>query len=322
MHDIQMFKGARKILEICAGARAGEEVLIVGDYHTERLVRVLAAAADSLAAEPVITFLVPRDRDGQEPPKAIANAMLRADVILTPVSRSITHTAAMKAAIQAGARALMMTQFTDDMLVHGGIEADFAALAPRCRALAQRFQAGRQLHLTTASGTDLRASIEGRRGNALTCLVKPGEFSTVPTVEANVSPLEGSANGRLVFDASVPYMGIGLLESPIEAEVSSGRICSLTGGAQARRLKQILDGFGDPQVYNVAEIGLGLNDRSRLIGVMLEDEGVQGTLHIGIGTSITLGGTVKAACHYDLLLWHPTIDIDGSRVVDQGVFCG
>jgi leucyl aminopeptidase (aminopeptidase T) len=65
-----------------------------------------------------------------------------------------------------------------------------------------------------------------------------------------------------------------------------------------------------------------MNDRSRLIGIMLEDEGVQGTLHVGIGTSITLGGTVKAACHYDLLLWHPTIDIDGSRVVDQGVFCG
>ena len=322
MHDIQMFKGARKILEVCARTQAGEEVLIVGDYHTERLARVLAAAAHSLGAEPVIAYLVPRDRDGQEPPNAIANAMLRADVILTPVSRSITHTAAMKAAIQAGARALMMTQFTDDMLVHGGIEADFAALAPRCRALAQRFQSGRELHLTTASGTDLRVNINGRRGNALTCLVNAGEFSTVPTVEANVSPVEGSAEGRLVFDASVPYAGIGLLDAPIDVAVTGGRIRSISGGAQATRLEQVLDGFGDPLVYNVAEIGLGMNDRSRLIGIMLDDEGVQGTLHVGIGTSITLGGTVKAACHYDLLLWHPTIDIDGARVVDKGAFLG
>ena len=92
------------------------------------------------------------------------------------------------------------------------------------------------------------------------------------------------------------------------------------GGAQARRLQEVLDGFHDPLVYNVAEIGLGMNDRSQLIGIMLEDEAVAGTVHIGIGTSITLGGTVKAACHYDLLLWHPTVDVDGTRIVDNGTF--
>jgi leucyl aminopeptidase (aminopeptidase T) len=51
---------------------------------------------------------------------------------------------------------------------------------------------------------------------------------------------------------------------------------------------------------------------------MLDDEGVLRTLHIGIGTSITLGGTVKASCHYDLLMWDPTISIDGVTVVEDG----
>jgi 2,5-dihydroxypyridine 5,6-dioxygenase len=27
-----------------------------------------------------------------------------------------------------------------------------------------------------------------------------------------------------------------------------------------------------------------------------------GNAHIGVGTNITLGGTVKAPCHYDLLV--------------------
>ena len=49
---------------------------------------------------------------------------------------------------------------------------------------------------------------------------------------------------------------------------------------------------------------------------MLEDEGVVPTAHIGIGTSITLGGTVKAPTHYDLLMWNPRIEVDGKVIVD------
>ena len=35
-------------------------------------------------------------------------------------------------------------------------------------------------------------------------MVEKGEFSTIPTVEANVSPVEGTANGVIVADASIP----------------------------------------------------------------------------------------------------------------------
>lgn len=40
------------------------------------------------------------------------------------------------------------------------------------------------------------------------------------------------------------------------------------------------------------------------------------TAHIGIGTSITLGGRTKAAVHYDLLMWHPRIEVDGRILID------
>ena len=129
--------------------------------------------------------------------------------VLAPVSKSITHTHAVKEAAQAGARGLMLTQFRDDMLIYGGIEADFESIAPTCKALAETFEKGKHLHLTTKKGTDFDAVIEGRQGNALTCLVGPGQFSPVPNVEANVSPLEGTASGRLVIDASIPYIDIG-----------------------------------------------------------------------------------------------------------------
>jgi leucyl aminopeptidase (aminopeptidase T) len=148
-------------------------------------------------------------------------------------------------------------------------------------------------------------------------VVEPGEFSTVPTVEANVSPLEGTANGRIVADASIPYLGIGVLDTPVTVTVKDGFITDIEGGRQADTLIKNLIEQNDPNVYNIAEIGVGLNPKCRMCGIMLEDEGVISTCHIGIGTSITLGGTVKAAVHYDLLMWAPKIIVDGKVVLDR-----
>ena len=44
----------------------------------------------------------------------------------------------------------------------------------------------------------------------------------------------------------------------------------------------------DPQVYNAAVLGVGLNPKCIMQGIMLEDEGVYGSVHIGIGTNISL----------------------------------
>ena len=79
-----------------------------------------------------------------------------------------------------------------------------------------------------------------------------------------------------------------------------------------------LESRNDPMVYNVAELGVGLNPKCILQGIMLEDEGVYGSVHIGIGTNITLGGTIKAAIHYDLLMFNATIEMDGNIILENG----
>ncbi len=71
-------------------------------------------------------------------------------------------------------------------------------------------------------------------------------------------------------------------------------------------------------MYNVAELGVGLNPQARLCGLMLEDEGVLGVVHIGIGTNITLGGHVKSKVHYDLFMHGATLDVDGQIVLRDG----
>jgi 2,5-dihydroxypyridine 5,6-dioxygenase len=142
----------------------------------------------------------------------------------------------------------------------------------------------------------------------------------VPTIEVNVVPKEYTAKGRIVSDCSVPYLGIGVLREPIDCEVSGGFIETVSGGEQAEILKADWLSRNDKNVYNVAELGIGLNPNAIPTGVMLEDEGIIGTVHFGIGTSRTLGGDIQAPTHYDLLVWNPTIEADGEVIYDKTRF--
>jgi leucyl aminopeptidase (aminopeptidase T) len=143
----------------------------------------------------------------------------------------------------------------------------------------------------------------------------------IPTIEVNVVPLEGTATGEIVIDASIHYLGIGVLPDGemIRCTVRGGSVTQMCGeGPALRRLRATLEAHGDPTCYNVAELGIGLNPNARLTGVMLEDEGVINTVHIGIGTSFTLGGTAVAPSHYDLLLWDPAVAVDGTAILNRG----
>jgi len=318
MKHIEMMRGAKKLMDTCTKVQEGETVLIVADTNKTKIAEVIASAAYERNAEVIITVMAPRKVHGEEPPKAIAEAMKKVNVFFIPVSKSITHTRAVKEAAEAGARGLVLTDWNEDIMISGGIEAEFDKQRPVCKKLAQLFRDGKKAHLTTPLGTDLLLDLEGRRGNALTCIVEPGEFSTVPTIEANFSPNEGTAEGTIVADASIPYLGIGVLTEPVKVKVHKGMITEITGGIQAKMLKDNLEKQNDPMVYNIAELGVGLNPQARMCGIMLEDEGVFGVVHIGIGTNITLGGKIKAAVHYDLLMYRPTLDLDGNLILKDG----
>src|SRR5699024_272685 len=260
----------------------------------------------------------PRLSDGEEPPTNIAEAMKESDVFISAVHTSITHTYAVKNAVENGSRGIMLTQFDEHMLVDSGVLADFPKAASTCKSVAEILENSKEIHLTTTYGTDLKMSAEGRKSNAMTGMVESGQFAPVPTVEANVSPLEGSANGKIVCNASIPYIGIGVLKENVEVSVKNGMITSIEGGDQANILKENLKSKNDENVYNIAEIGVGLNPKCKFIGLMLEDEGVFGSVHIGIGSSITLGGNVKAACHYDLIMTGVTLTADATTIIQNG----
>ena len=321
MKNILMSKGAKTLVDVCAGVKPRENVLIVTDFMMTSIAEAVAIQAFCTGAEVTISSIAPRTGHGQEPPAPVSEAMKKADVIFTPVTYSITHTRAVKEACESGSRIIAMTDFREHMLIKGGLEANFNETRVMCDKFARAFEDSNVAVLTSPGGTHLTMRKEGRPGNSLVCIVEPGQMSPAPNVEANFSPIEESAEGVIVSDASIPYIDIGVLKEPVTASVEKGMITEITGGYQARMLADDLKSRNDPMVYNVAELGVGLNPKCILQGIMLEDEGVYGSVHIGIGTNITLGGTVKAAVHYDLLMLNATIEMDGKIILENGQPC-
>jgi len=305
-------QGARKLVEVNGRAIAEDQILVITDYTMQGMAEYIIDAARATGAEVVTCIMPPRERDGQEPPAAVAAAMIEATLLFSPVRRSITHTRAMRAALDSGARAILMTAYTEELLTSPALlETDFSAQAEVCVRIGDAFTQGDRVKLTSPRGTELTFSIAGRQANVLTNIPEPGQLAPVPDIEVNVVPVTGSAQGLLIADASVPYLGIGVLDEPITCHIEDGYITKIEGGEQARVLKEDLDSHDDRHCFNIAELGVGLNPNARLNGTMLDDEGVMGTIHIGIGTSHTLGGEVVAPTHYDLIMWAPEIEVDG-----------
>ena len=255
----------------------------------------------------------PREVDGQEPPAAVAAALAAATVFIAPTRRSLSHTRARKAASEAGARGATLPGVTEDMLARL-MAADFPLMAARSRAVAGLLTAAGSAHVTCPRGTDLTLDLSGRAGIADDGdLTAPGAFGNLPCGEGFASPLTGE--GTVV---AATLASLGLPDAPVELTVRDGRLAG-AAGEWGERWTALMDAAGE-QGRNLAELGVGTNDRARLTGNILEDEKMLGTVHVAFGASAGIGGTVAVPVHLDCLIEDATLDVGGTRVLDGGEF--
>ncbi len=91
--------------------------------------------------------------------------------------------------------------------------------------------------------------------------------------------------------------------------MKNGKAVDFTG-PRAEELRYMLDNVG-PLARNLAELGIGANPAAHLIGNILEDEKVAGTVHIALGDNSTFGGNVIVGIHLDGIITKPRVFIDG-----------
>jgi leucyl aminopeptidase (aminopeptidase T) len=309
--DLQ--RAVETVVGPCLGIQPGEDVVIVVDRTTESLGAALREAAERLGAEPVLTVMAPREVDGQEPPRAVAAALAAAHVFIAPTRRSLSHTRARKAASDAGARGATLPGVTEDMLARL-MACDFPAMAERSRRVAELLSAADEAHVTCPRGSDMTFDLTGRDAIADDGdLSGDGAFGNLPCGEGFVSPLAGEGTLYAVSLAS-----LGLPAGPVELTVRDGRLAE-AGGDWGARWTALMDGAGSDG-RNLAELGVGTNERATLTGNILEDEKMLGTVHVAFGASAGIGGSVSVPVHLDCLIADATLDVGGTRVLDAGRF--
>jgi leucyl aminopeptidase (aminopeptidase T) len=301
------------VVRRCLGVAEGEDVLVVVDENTRDIGEALRAEAAAAGADAVLGVMDPRATDGTEPPRSLAAALSACDVFIAPTSRSLSHTTARKRATDNGARGATMPGVTTDMLARV-MAVDFDTMAVRSHAAAALLGGADQARVTCPRGSDLVLDLTGRQGVADDGdLRSPGAFGNLPCGEAFVAPLGGE--GQIVAESLAP---LGLTDEPATIVVQGGRIVDAQGGLGPEFI-ELLRVHGEPGM-NLAELGVGTNDRATLTGLVLEDEKILGTIHVAFGASAGIGGTVSVPIHLDVVVVDASLEIDGRRVLDHGTW--
>ncbi|MEK7728872.1 MAG: aminopeptidase, partial [candidate division KSB1 bacterium] len=311
----ELENAARIALRDCMKVSAGETVAIITDENKRNIGVAMWNVAKELGAEATLVEIIPRSRNGEEPPAPVAALMAASSVVLCPLTKSVTHTESRREACKRGARIATLPGITEDMMIRC-LSADYNAIAARSRRLSEILQTGNEVHVTSPAGTDIKLLRGDRYPKPDTGLFhNAGDSGNLPAGETFFAPMEGSAQGTIVFEAAVA--GIGKLQSNIHIVVREGIAVEITGGAEAQKLNELVDSVGAAG-RNIAELGIGTNDKAQITGVILEDEKVLGTVHIALGDNKSMGGTVAVSSHLDGLILKPTVRLDGRLIMEAG----
>jgi len=310
MNDLD--RAVSAVVRDCLGVKDGEEVLVVCNPATEHLGERLRKEAADVGAEAVLAVMGERASHAAEPPVTVAEAMLSADVILAPTVQSLSHTAARKRASEKGVRCATLPGVTEEMLARV-MSADLEGLRRKGHAVAEALDRASEARITDANGTDLTLDLSGREAIPDAGeLTEPGAFGNLPCGEGFISPAGG--DGTLMIDGSMA--GVGHVDDPVQLVVEGGHLTSARGG-QGMAFMELLTTHGEDGT-NIAELGVGTNEKARLTGEILEDEKILGTVHIAFGASAGIGGTIQVPVHLDCVVLKPTLELDGDAIVSDG----
>jgi leucyl aminopeptidase (aminopeptidase T) len=328
--------GARQIVQQCLGLEPNQQLVIFVDETTIEPGVAIAEAAESVGVSCTV-MLVPVSLQRRIPVHSdlslLAQGVAReARAILTcvnsapeclPFRQRILET-------QWTARTRIGHMPGASLEVLKLADVNFAQLVADCHCMEVALARGRLLELISygADGTphSLTADIGGwdRLPVASDGVIGDGAWGNVPSGETYIAPIEGSAEGSVVINGSVP----GLVMEPgteMILHVSRGRVQQFEPdeGLAAQWLHETqiarAEALGDLAWSNVAEIGVGMNPAvPHLTGKMLFDEKAAGTAHVALGANMFMGGTIDASIHCDMVTWQPTVVIDGNMVVERG----
>ncbi len=236
-------------------------------------------------------------------------------------------------------RAFWSPKATVDMFARA-VPIDYPALQETTKKVAEEMMHAVEINVKTALGTDVTFKITGRKP-----MVDDGDFRTpgkggnLPCGEMYVSPTLGTADGTIVFDGSLTLEETLILHEPVKVTMRKGFAVEVNGGSEAGKLEAHIRKAGEEafkmsengewtrekaQEYavnasNLGEFGIGLNPKAKIVGRVLEDEKVLGTVHFALGSNYDRDAL--SLIHSDGIVRNPTVLVDGEALMENGELC-
>jgi aminopeptidase len=251
---ISGYQSSWTILHTYLGLKQTETLLIVTDTLRLKIAKSLYDTAREMNCDAIMMTMPPRSRHGEEPPRAVAEAMRSVDVVIAPTTMSLTHTSARKQANGAGVRTASMPGITARMMIEGGLTANPQDVVDHTRRLAETFKGASRIRLTSELGTDICFDVNDSKWNLdVGCCKEKGCSTNLPAGELYTAP--ENCEGTVVIDGSMA--GLERLKHPMKIRVEQGVAVDVQGD-RANEVLKIINPLGD-EARNIAELGIGTN---------------------------------------------------------------
>ena len=203
-----------------------------------------------------------------------------------------------------GTRYASMPLF-DEAMLSGPMKVDWKKMEERTKKVAVRINKCEKIIVESENGTDITLSKKNRDAHMDTGMItKKGQFSNLPAGEVYLAPVEGTAEGTLVLE----WAPTRKLKHPVTLHVRQGMVERVEG--KERYVTFLEKKFSEQKENrNIAELGIGTNDRARRPDNILESEKIFGTIHIALGDNSSFGGRVRTPFHQDFVFFKPSLSL-------------
>ena len=208
-------------------------------------------------------------------------------------------------------------------LFWNGVNTDYTQLQATGAKVKNVLAEGKQIHLTQANGTDLKASIEKRPVLVSDGVIDEAKrkqggaacWTYLPAGEVYVSTATGTAEGRIVVDR-VYFEGKEINDLTIA--VNGGKVVSLKARTNGDRLEAAFKAAAaGKDRFGVIDIGVNPNVRLPADGKVLAATPA-GMISVYAGNDTWAGGDDNTPFSLTGYLPAATLQVDGEAIVNKG----
>jgi leucyl aminopeptidase (aminopeptidase T) len=205
------------------------------------------------------------------------------------------------------------------------VNTDYSGVQTTGEKVKTTLAGGKELHITSPEGTDLKLKIEARPFFVSDGIISPEDVQKggpavsvyLPAGEVYTTPVAGSAEGKVVI-AQQFYRGKEMTN--LTLVFAAGKMTSFTGtGPGFDAMKKDYDAVTEAGKDMFSYVDFGINPNLKIWPASKIGNWVQaGMVSLGTGNNIWAGGDNKAAFDAGGHLGGCTVTLDGKVIIEKG----